>query len=471
MQSITSALGAGSGLDIAQLTTSLVDAQFAGKLGRLTRREEELDARISAAATLKAQFASLASALGSRVRGGDLAGKPVSSDASVLTAAPVEGARLTALSADVEVVRLARAQTLSSPAFASGDAAPGPGTLTIRLGKFTGSSFAADGRAAISVSVAQGQSLASVADAINAASGGAVTASLLTSSDGTRLVLKGADGAANGFTVAAQEAFLKPGLKALAYSGGAGGSTAMTLGQSAQDAQAKIDGVVVERASNQLTDVVPGVTLDLLSASVGRTVHLSLARPEAALGSALADFVSALNEVRGTLAAAADPKTGELRTDGAARAARTALTRFTSTDLMPNAPAGAPRTLAELGVKTARDGTLSLDGARFDRVLARDPAAVEAIFAPGLYGLAAAVESMARTVTSSAAPGSLAASIDRYGKLKAGLGDERVKLDDASARLRDQMTRQFAAMDSRVAGFRSTQSFLDNQIKAWNAAR
>lgn len=33
------------------------------------------------------------------------------------------------------------------------------------------------------------------------------------------------------------------------------------------------------------------------------------------------------------------------------------------------------------------------------------------------------------------------------------------------------MTRQFATMDSRVAGFRSTQSFLDNQIEAWNAAR
>lgn len=369
------------------------------------------------------------------------------------------------------MVRLAKAQTLASPPFATGDAAPGPGTLTIRLGRFSGASFTADSRAAIVVDVAEGQSLASVAQAINAASGGAVSASLVQSGDGTRLVLKGATGVANGFTVTAQEALLKPGLNALAYSGGGGGSTAMSLGQAASDSQIKIDGITVERASNQIADAIPGVTLDLLSAAVGRSVHLSLARPAAAIGSALGDFVSALNEVRGTLATAADPKTGELRTDSAARSARRALTQFTSADLMPNAVPGAPRTLAELGVKTARDGTLSLDQAQFDRVAARDPAAVEALFAPGLYGLVAAVEKMSRTVTSSATPGSLASSIERYGRLKTTVSDERTKLDDSSARLRETMTRQFATMDSRVAGFRSTQSFLENQIKAWNASR
>ena len=281
-------------------------------------------------------------------------------------------------------------------------------------------------------------------------------------------MLKGATGGANGFTVTALEPFLKPGLKGLAYSGGSGGAGAMTLGQSAQDSQARIDGVMVERASNQIADAIPGVTLDLLSAAAA---HLSLAQPAAALGSALGDFVSALNEVRGTLAAAADPKTGELRTDTAARSARRQLTQFTSSDLMPNAPAGAPRTLAELGVKTARDGTLALDQAQFDRVLARDPAAVEALFAPGFYGLAAGVEKMARAVSFTGTPGSLAASIERYGRLKAGLADERTRVDDASIRLRETMTRQFATMDSRVAAFRSTQSFLENQIRAWNADR
>lgn len=472
MQNIVTALGSGSGIDIAQLTTSLVEAQFAGKLARLTQRETTLDAQISAAATIRNQFTTLSDALGARIRGGDLTGKPTSSDPAVVTAAVDEGARVDALSADVEVLRLARPQTLSSPAFASEASAPGPGTLTIRLGTFNGGTLSADGsRPAISVSVAAGQSLRSVADAINASGGGAVTASLVKSNDGVRLVLKGQTGANSAFTVSAQEPLFQGSLGKLAYSGGAGSGTAMTLGQSATDAQVKVDGIVVERSGNRVSDVIPGVTLDLQSVAVGRTIHLSLARPDAAIGGALGDFVSALDQVRATLAAATDPQTGELRTDSATRAARRALTQFTSADLMPNAPAGAPRTLAELGVKTARDGTLSLDQAQFDRVLARDPVGVQALFATGLYGLGAAVERVARTATSSAVPGSLSSAVERYGKLKAGLSDEREKIGDASVRLREQMTRQFAAMDGRVAAFRSTQSFLDNHIKAWNAGR
>ena len=463
MPSIVSTLGSGSGLDIAQLTSSLVDAQFADRLTRLTRRDSTLDAQIGAAATLQNQFASLAFALGARVRGGNLAGAPVSSNPSVLTAAAVEGAHLAGLDAEVEVVRLAKAQTLASPPL-TGDVAPGPGTLTIRLGRFDGADFTPDTRAAIVVEVAQGQSLESLARAIDQASGGAVSASSIRSSDGTRLMLKGATGAANGFIVTAQES-ATPGLGALTYPG------ATTLGEAAGDSRVRVDGIAVDRGSNRVADAIGGVTLDLLSADVGRGVHLSLARPAAAIGSALGDFVSALNEVRVTLASAADPKTGELRTDGAARAAGRALTQLTSTDLMPNAPAGAPRTLAELGVRTARDGTLSLDRAQFDRVTVRDPAAVEALFAPGLHGLAAAVERMARTVTSPAAPGSLAGSIERYVRLKSTVAVERTRLDDSSARLRQTMTRQFATMDGRVAAFRSTQSFLDNQIKAWNAGR
>ena len=34
--------------------------------------------------------------------------------------------------------------------------------------------------------------------------------------------------------------------------------------------------------------------------------------------------------------------------------------------------------------------------------------------------------------------------------------------------LRERLTRQFSGMDARVAAYKSTQTFLDNQIKAWN---
>ena len=41
-------------------------------------------------------------------------------------------------------------------------------------------------------------------------------------------------------------------------------------------------------------------------------------------------------------------------------------------------------------------------------------------------------------------------------------------LETSSTTLRTQLTRQFAAMESAVAASKATQSFLDQQIKAWN---
>lgn len=68
--------------------------------------------------------------------------------------------------------------------------------------------------------------------------------------------------------------------------------------------------------------------------------------------------------------------------------------------------------------------------------------------------------------TDSAARGTTRADPVHLGR---PVSDERTTLDDSSARLRKTMTRQFATMDSRVAGFRSTQSFLEGQIKAWSS--
>ena len=44
-----------------------------------------------------------------------------------------------------------------------------------------------------------------------------------------------------------------------------------------------------------------------------------------------------------------------------------------------------PHTLAEIGVRTNRDGTLGVDPARLQAVLAADPDGVEALFNPGQY--------------------------------------------------------------------------------------
>ncbi|MEY4474025.1 MAG: hypothetical protein RL671_2329, partial [Pseudomonadota bacterium] len=74
--SLVTALGGGSGIDMAALASNLAEAQFAGRLSRIDSRSELLDRQISKASALKNQISQLAASIGERVRTGDLSSQP-----------------------------------------------------------------------------------------------------------------------------------------------------------------------------------------------------------------------------------------------------------------------------------------------------------------------------------------------------------------------------------------------------------
>ena len=55
-----------------------------------------------------------------------------------------------------------------------------------------------------------------------------------------------------------------------------------------------------------------------------------------------------------------------------------------------------------------------------------------------------------------------------YAKQLEGLTQAKETAAVETTALRERLTRQFATMDARTAAYKSTQTFLDNQIKAWN---
>jgi len=85
-QSIVTALGGGSGIDMTALASNLAAAQFAGRIDRLSSRSETLDRQISAASNLKSMLFSLATSLGDRVREGDLSPQPRIANGAVASA-------------------------------------------------------------------------------------------------------------------------------------------------------------------------------------------------------------------------------------------------------------------------------------------------------------------------------------------------------------------------------------------------
>ena len=467
--SIITTLGAGSGIDMSALATNLANAQFELRAKRLATRSDTLERQISTAASLKNSLTLLSGALGDRVRTGDLASAPQVANSAVASASTPAGTTGSG-SYTLEVLSLAASQTLASPAKASANATVGSGTLTFRFGTATGSSFTEDtSKSAVSINVASGATLADVASAINAKNAG-LNAYVAQTTQGAQLVVKGQDGAQNGFIIEANENLLNPGLKDLAWNPPLVGSSNRLLAQSA-DAQFKLDGLAMSSASNDVGTVAPGLALKLTAVNAGSPTTISFSNPTTGITSAMQDLVGALNEIVGELATATDPVNGDLSGDAGARALKRALSGLSGQVVMPNAADGAPNTLADLGLSIQRDGTFRLDTARLKQTLERDPTGAAAMFTNGLYGVYATVDKVARSASSASDPGSLAGSITRYQRQSKQASTDASKLADQQEALRASLVARFAKTDARVSASKSTLSFLQAQIDAWNSQK
>lgn len=370
--SIGYALGAGSGIDTKALIASLAEAQRAPKEAQIVRREEANAARISTLSGVAGAIDSFAAALSQLVSGGSLFTQPSVSDPSLLGASAIAGARLGDFSAQIEVVQLAQGQTLqSAPLGGRGDAV-GHGRLTL-----------ANARGSFDIVIdGTNDSLDGLARAINDAKTG-VTASVVTQAGSARLVLRGPTGEAEAFTLSVAEG-AGSGIERFAYQ--PGGSGGMIQAQAPRDAVVMLDGIEVRRASNSFSDLIDGVQFDLKRAAPGTIIQMGVTRPVAALEQAVVDFVNAYNELQSMLAEATAPGVGgdggPLRGDLAVREMQRQLGQLTSTVL---ASGGGPATLAEIGVRTNRDGTLGVNLVQLRDTLARDPEGVEALFNPSQH--------------------------------------------------------------------------------------
>lgn len=470
-QQLLTSLGTGSGVDTSSLVTSLVSAEFATKTDALTTKATTLTNQLSGVSTLKSTITSFASALDGLVSGGTLVTQPVSSNSSVLSATALPGAKLAGLSSSITVSQLAGMQSVrTTTAVPDRTAAIGSGTFKLTLGTATYSSdgtqmtgFTAGSGTPVTIDVTNA-SLDDIASAINAQNAG-VTASVVTDADGSAyLSMKGQTGAAQAFTLAATS---DPSGNLAQFSVGPG-ATGTAVTAEAQNAKITVDGVSVERASNTVSDLVQGVKLQLTGTSTS-AVSLTSSSPTAALSSAVSDFVDTYNQVLAAVQAQTDAKTGALASDPAARSLLNALKGLTSTVLLSGSDAetNGPTRLSELGVATNKDGTLSVDAATLTRELAKFPKSVEAMFsADNKTGLGATLDALSTSAISTVT--GLGASTATYTAQQSTVSDAQAKLQTDESNETTRLTQQYAAMNSKVAAYKSTQTFLTNQIAAWN---
>ena len=117
--------------------------------------------------------------------------------------------------------------------------------------------------------------------------------------------------------------------------------------------------------------------------------------------------------------------------------------------------------MANLGLKTAVDGTLTLDGGKLDAALASDAGAVRKAFGDG----AAYATSLRATLTAYVGEDGLIAgrtkSLNDHLK---SISDQRAQLDRRMSQMETDYRRQFTALDSMMAQMQSSASFLAQQL-------
>jgi flagellar hook-associated protein 2 len=295
--------------------------------------------------------------------------------------------------------------------------------------------------------------------------GAGVTASIINAGSDTtpayRLILTAtATGASNGVTIVADGTTLD-----FANGGGTGG---VDILQAAQDAIAivgdpALNPVTLQRSGNTITDAIPGVTLSLLKTTGASAVSVNVTRDNGAVKDNIKKFVTAYNDlvtfVNKETAYDATTKTGALlynesTVKGFIPQIRQAL----------SAPIGGLtiyRSAGEIGFKTNRDGTITLEDAKLDGALSSNYNAVKSLFInqTTVAGIAQRVN-QAIDVIDDTVSGSLTARKNSLTKQINSLADQISRKEVSISAFEERLKVQYAKLDSLLSHLQGQTNFL-----------
>jgi len=436
----------GSGLDIPTIVAQLVAAERAPTANRINSAGSAATAKLSALGNIKSGLSNLQTAL-------EALGKSASSPAhkaNVPDGAGFSaslGEKAVAGSYDIEVVSLAQAQKLTSGVFAK-DTAVGDGTLSIAWGENS-----------LDVEITEGSTLSDIAAAINKAAGGkGVNASVITVDGGQHLVLNATESGTDGaLTLSASGG--NGGLAALTWDGDPDNiNNGLAQKQKATNALVRVDGFERTSSSNSIADLIPGVTLSQSKAEPGVTKTLTVSQDNAPLKANVQAFVAAYNATMGVLKSSSSYNA---TSNTASALTGDAMVRGLQQQ-MRNQVSGSVSDLKALGISISKEGTLSLDAGEFDKAMAANPAAADALL--GEKGsLATSMKTMLKSQLD-ANHGSLSLRTEGLNKQIKKLESDLDKLDARMEKVSDRYTKQFTAMDTMVAKMQSTSDYLTQQL-------
>jgi flagellar hook-associated protein 2 len=453
--------GLGNGIDFGQVVTQLVQVQQL-PIDQLTQKKQDTQTKLTDYTSLGTKLLALQSAA-DKLRFNQTFDQNSStvSDDTVLTA--TASASAAAGSYSIQVTQLAKAHQITNKAAKAVAATTtdivsgGSATFTFRVGS----------GADQTVTLGESGTLEDLRTAINDLGAG-VTGSVINtgteSAPAYRLTLTATNsGAGNTITVTADGTDLD-----FVNTSGSGGSDTL---QAAQNAILVIGDpdqttVSIQRESNVVSDAIPDVTLSLKAkTAANQPVSVNVSRDTAAIKSNVKDLVTAYNDIvkfinERTTYDVTTKTGGDFFNEGSAKSVISRLRSALSNEV-PDL--STYTSVGQIGFKTERDGTITLDEAKLDAALSTNYAAVKSLFInqSTVTGVAQRMN-VAIDALDDPENGSISIRKKSLTDQITKMSDDIAKKQDALSRYEESLRAQYAALDALLSQLRGQTSSLQS---------
>jgi flagellar hook-associated protein 2 len=444
-----SSSGIGSGLNVSQIVTALIDAEK-GPLNLINKSISKDNAQISAYGSISSQISSFQSSIAGLITPSTIKATTASSSNADVLSVSNDG-RVLAGEYKISVTRLAAPEVITSDIesseFTSTNSSLGSaGSLSILGTTITPTTY----------------TVAGIVEAINSANISGVSATIINRGTSSapdyqiRIINTSGSSAAIDYSDFADDG--------LEFQTTAAITASLTING---------DPVEIERSSNAITDLIPGLTINLLG--TGNST-ITVAQDASALSSKISAFVTAFNTLDKSLKDissydAGAKKGAALYGDPTINSLRREI-RNIVTGTLDDVSITSYNRLSQVGVSFKSDGTLSLDSTKLNAAISTNFNKVAGLFSgtgnstddSELQGFAYQLNKLLTTAT-----GIDGLITNRKSNLQSEIRRLQARADQEQLRLADlqQMyQKQYTALDRTVASLNSMSSYLTNQFDA-----
>ncbi len=239
--------------------------------------------------------------------------------------------------------------------------------------------------------------------------------------------------------------------------------------QTATQAHIRVDTIDIYSDSNTLTEAIPGVTVDLLKAEVGKTTNLNINIDKDSIKSTIKAFADGYNQVISFITSQSVINGEGGGVLGGDSSINTLKRHLQSMLTQPFANSGKFTTLSQLGFETQKNGTLEVNDTTLTKAISENLDSVTTLLAGenDTKGLATQFKDYLYGMTNSG-NGMLSG---KKTSINSNIKRIDTKITAMEARLEQRqktLESQFSAMESLVSGLNSQSTYLTQQMSLIN---